>query len=164
MHITDKDTLLGLPEQVLKIAEENARERNLEGWILTLDYPCYSMVMKYLAHREFRWLMYEAYVTRASDQGPDAGRFDNSAIMENLIRTRYELAKLLGFNNFAEYSLKTKMAGNPRRVLTFLHDLVEKSKSAGEKDIEEVKEIAKLDGIQQLEAWDLALLHRKITC
>lgn len=162
LHLTERESLLGLPESILKSAEQNAQERNLSGWVLTLDYPTYSMVMKYLAHRELRWLMYEAYVTRASDQGPNAGRFDNTPIMEDILKTRHELAKLVGFNNFAEYSLATKMASDPKTVLAFLNDLVVKSKAYAKQEIQELADFAKRDGILKLEAWDIAYYSEKV--
>ncbi len=163
LHITDRDALKGLPEQTIKMAEENAKEQKKTGWVLTLDYPCYSMVMKFLENRELRRSMYEAYVTRASELGPDAKRFDNSAIMEDILKARHELALLLGFNNYAEYSLKTKMAKTTERVLSFLNDLVEKSKKTAQAEINELTAFAKsLDNIEKLEAWDLAFYSEKL--
>ncbi len=163
LHVTDPEALLGLPEQTLKIAAETAQQRELSGWVLTLDYSSYSMVMKYLAHRELRWLMYEAYVTRASDQGPNAGRWDNTAIMEDILKIRYEMANLIGFKNYAEYSLSTKMANTPERVLKFLNDLVDRSKSAAINEIQELTIFAKeREGIERLEAWDLAYYSEKL--
>lgn len=163
LHVTDKNALEGLPEQTLKLAEQNAQQRELTGWVLTLDFSCYSTVMKYLKNRELRWLMYEAYTTRASEQGPNAGRFDNTDLMEDIIKTRYELAKLLDFKNYAEYSLKTKMAKTPERVLNFIDDLVRKSKAAGENEMQELRKFAKsFDGIDQLEAWDLPYYSEKL--
>lgn len=163
LHITDAAALKGLPEQALKMIEQNAQQQKLSGWMFTLEYPCYSTIMKYLANRELRWLIYEAYVTRASDQGPHAGQWDNTVIMEDILKTRHELATLLGFANYAEYSLATKMADTPQRVLNFLNDLVAKSKSAAEQEMKELHEFAKsLDGIQQLEAWDLPYYSERL--
>ncbi len=163
MHVTDRDTLQGLPEQTLKMAEHTAAQQNKTGWVFTLDYPCYSTVMKYLHNRELRRLMYEAYVTRASDQGPDAKRFDNTTIMEEILKIRYELSNLLGFANFVEYSLVTKMAKNPEQVLTFLQDLVEKSKPFALREMDELNEFANSsDGIAQIEAWDLPYYSEKL--
>ncbi|HLB58266.1 MAG TPA: M3 family metallopeptidase, partial [Gammaproteobacteria bacterium] len=163
LHVTDPDALRGLPEQTLKIAAQTAEERGFQGWILTLDYPIYSTVMKYLDNRELRWLMYEAYVTRASDQGPNAGRFDNTKVMEDIMRTRREIAQLLKFNNFADYSLATKMASSSERVLTFLTNLVEKSKPTAKQEMNELQDFAKsTDNIEQLEAWDLAYYTEKL--
>lgn len=163
LHITDPNALKGLPGSTLKLAEETARNEKKPGWVLTLDFPCYSTVMKYLDNRELRWLMYEAYTTRASDQGPNAGRWDNTQIMEQILRTRYDVAMLLGFSNYAEYSLATKMAKSPQQVLNFLNDLVAKSKPAAEKEIAELKDYAKThDNIDTLEAWDLAYYSEKL--
>lgn len=156
LHITDLAALKGLPESTLKAAEQAAHERGLTGWVLTLEFPVYSTAIKFLANRELRWLMYEAYVTRASDQGPNAGKWDNTQIMEEIVKIRHEMATILGFKNFAEYSLATKMAASPERVISFLMELVEKSKPAAEQDMQELRQFAKsFDGVDHLEAWDL---------
>lgn len=161
--VSDINQLKGLPEQTIKIAEQTAQEHKKTGWELTLDYPCYSMAIKYLDNRELRRQMYEAYVTRASDQGPMAGRWDNSQVMEDILKIRHELANLLGFANFADYSLATKMAKTPEIVLNFLHDLVERSKTFAEKEIQELTEFAKsLDGIEKLESWDIPYYTEKL--
>jgi len=163
LHIKDRDTLLGLPDQILMIAEENAKIRGLSGWVFTLDHASYATVMKYLAHREYRWLMYQAYVTRASDQGPQAGQFDNTAIIDEILKRRHELANLLGFKSYAEYSLKTKMADSPNTVLKFLNDLVERSKETAGKEMKELVAFAKAtDGIERMEAWDVAYYSEKL--
>lgn len=163
LHVTDPEALIGLPEEILKMAEQTAQQRSLNGWVLTLDYSCYSMVMKHLAHRELRWLMYEAYVTRASDQGPNAKRWDNTKIMEDILKTRHEIANLTGFKNYAHYSLATKMAQTTERVLQFLNDLVSKSKMAASNEMQELTQFAKAyDGIERLEAWDLPYYSEKL--
>lgn len=163
LHVTDPNSLKGLPEQTLKLAEQTAQQQNKSGWVFTLDYPCYSTVMKYLENRELRWLMYEAYVTRASDQGPKAGQWDNTQVMEDILKIRHQLANLLGFPNFVEYSLITKMAKKPEQVLSFLNDLVLKSKSFAEREMQELREFAKsIDPIENLEAWDLAYYSEKL--
>lgn len=162
-QVTDFKTLQGLPDSSLKIIEQNAEQHGKTGWMFTLDYPCYAAVMKYLANRELRKTMYEAYVTRASDQGPFAGRFDNTQIMEDILSTRYEMAKLLGFSNYAEYSLATKMADKPERVLDFLNDLVTRSKNVAAAEVRELAHYAKaIDHIEQLEAWDLPYYSEKL--
>ena len=163
LHVSDINALSGLPEESLKAAEQTAHHQGKQGWVFTLEYPDYSAVMKYLDNRELRWLMYEAYVTRASDQGPNAGRWDNTPIMDEILKRRYELANLLGFKNFAEYSLATKMADTPSRVLNFLNDLVEKSKAFGEQEFQELAAFAKeRDGLDTLESWDLAYYTEKL--
>jgi oligopeptidase A len=162
-HVTDIHALKGLSDQTLQLLAQNAEQNEKEGWIITLDYPCYSMVMKYLDNRELRWLLYEAYVTRASDQGPHAGRYDNSPLMENILKIRSELAKLLGFKHFVDYSLATKMADNSKDVLDFLNALASKAKKFAAHEIKELQEFAKnTDGLAQLEAWDLPYYSEKL--
>lgn len=163
LHITDPNAIKGIPSIGLELAEQNAKNQGKKGWIFTLDYPSYSIVMKYMANRELRWLMYEAYSTRASDQGPNAGKWDNTQIMNQIVSTRHELAQILGFKNYAEYSLATKMAKNPDQVLQFLYDLVKQAKSTAEQEIQELTQFAKeLDRIDHLEAWDLAYYSEKM--
>lgn len=163
LHVTDPEAIKGLPEETVKQALQNAQQREQPGWIFTLDFPSYSSVMKYLDNRELRWLMYQAYNTRASDQGPNAGRWDNTAIMEEILRLRHELAMVLGFHNFAELSLATKMAGSPDLVLDFLYDLVDKSKQPALEEIQQLADFAKAaDNITQLEAWDTTYYTEKL--
>lgn len=163
LPVSDINVLKSLPEETIKMAAQNAQQRNLEGWVFTLDFPCYSAVMKHLENRELRKLMYEAYSTRASDLGPNAGKWDNSQIIEDILRLRHELANLLGFPNYAEYSLAIKMADTTQRVLDFLYDLVEKSKAPAQKEVQELANFAKKrDGIAQLEAWDMSFYTEKL--
>jgi oligopeptidase A len=163
LHITDSKDVAGLTEQDLTIAQQTAAERGKEGWLFTLEYPSFAAVMTYMENRELRRQMYEAYVTRASDQGPNAGQWDNTQVLEDILRLRYELANLLGFKNFAEYSLATKMADSVPRVLNFLNDLVERSQATAQAEVRELTEFAKsLDNLQQLEAWDVSFYSEKL--
>lgn len=156
LHITDPTALKGLSEEVLKLAAQDAADRGKEGWVFTLEFPSYSAFMKFSENRELRWLMYEAYSTRASDQGPHAGQWDNTEIIKEILKHRHKLATLIGYKNFAEYSLATKMAHLPQRVTSFLEDLVKRSKSYGIKDMEQLAQFAKnKDGIDTVEAWDI---------
>ncbi|HTM63928.1 MAG TPA: M3 family metallopeptidase [Gammaproteobacteria bacterium] len=163
MHVTDVNQLKGLPPQALQLAADTAKQRNLEGYVLTLDYPSYSTAVKYLDDRAIRETLYEAYCTRASDQGPNAGMWDNSTVMFDIMRVQTEIANLVGFKNYAEYSLATKMAKTPEEVMGFLQDLVKRSKPIAEKEYQELANLAKqLDGIDHLEAWDLAYYSEKL--
>ncbi len=112
--ITDTDQLAGLPESALAQARQAAESEGKEGWMITLQFPSYNAVMTYADNRELRKEHYQAFSTRASDQGPDAGRFDNSEIMEKILALRHEKARLLGFNNYAELSVLQKNGGNDR--------------------------------------------------
>lgn len=163
LHITDKADLAGLSEASVIMAAETAQEKGKTGWLFTLEFPSYSAVMKYLENRNLRRSMYEAFTTRASDQGPNANRWDNTTVMDNILRFRHELAQLLGFANYAEDSLAIKMAHTPKRVLDFLHDLVVKSKPAAQKEMQELTAFAKeRDGITELQAWDMSFYSEKL--
>lgn len=163
LHITDAKKMAGLPEQALQLAIDNAKQRQLEGYVFTLDYPSYSTALKYLDDRAIRKTLYEAYATRASDRGPTAGKFDNTKIMEEILTIRHEIAHLVGFKNYVEYSLATKMAKTPEDVLHFLYDLLKRSKPIAEEEYQEIATLAKeLDGIEKLEVWDSAYYSEKL--
>ncbi len=163
MNVTNSTLLVGMPESALQIAAQNAEQRGEKGWTLTLDIPCYLAAMKYLANRDIRKMMHEAYVTRASDQGPNAGKWDNSNVIDSILKIRYELASLLGFKSYAEYSLATKMAKKPEQVLNFLQDLVVRSRSHGENEMLELAKFAKeTDNLNSLEPWDLAYYSERL--
>lgn len=163
LHITDKNQLEGLPPQALQLAIDNAKRRDLDGYVFTLDFPSYSTAIKFLQHRDIRKTLYEAFVTRASDCGPNAGKWDNTAVMDEILKLRLEIATLVGFKNYAEYSLATKMAKTPEEVLNFLHDLLARSKPIAVEEYKEVTALAKkMDGIDKLEAWDLSYYSEKL--
>ncbi len=106
--ITDVEQLKGLPESALAAAKAMAEAKEQDGWLLTLDMPSYLPVLTYADNVELREEMYRAFATRASDQGPNAGKWDNSEIMAEILTLRHELAQLLGFNSYADKSLATK--------------------------------------------------------
>ncbi|MBK1649831.1 oligopeptidase A [Rhabdochromatium marinum] len=162
-HIQQADQLKGLPDSALALARQQARERDLDGWVLTLDIPSYLPVMMYAEDGELRRELYTAYCTRASDQGPQAGRWDNGPLMEEILALRHERAQLLGFANFAELSLAPKMARSTTEVMDFLNDLAEHSVSRARAELEELRAFAKSDHDQdQLEPWDLAYYSEKL--
>ncbi len=162
-QVTDEAELAGLPEHVLVAAKAAAQERELEGWVLTLDFPVYYGVMLHSENRALRQEFYTAYSTRASDQGPKAGEWDNSELMQKILTARLELAKLLGFENYAEYSLATKMAQSTDQVVQFLEDLAERSKPQAEKEVEELRAFAAEEsGLETLEAWDMTYYAEKL--
>ncbi|WP_457670968.1 oligopeptidase A [Thiolapillus sp.] len=161
--VADESLLAGLPPSALELAAQTARQRGEEGWMLTLEFPSYLPVITYADRRELRREMYEAYATRASDQGPDAGKFDNSEIMEEILALRYEMAGLLGFANYAERSLATKMARSPEEVLTFLRDLAARAKKQGAAELAELQDFAREQyGVAELEAWDIPYYSEKL--
>jgi len=164
VNITNEDELSGLPESAKEAAKALSAEKDLTGWLFTLDFPSYLPVMTYCDNRELREKMYTAFATRASDQGPNAGEFDNSENMLEILTLRHELAQLLGFDNFAEKSIATKMAGETSQVIQFLEDLAVKSKAQGEKELAELTEFAKTVDPEatDLQAWDLGYFGEKL--
>lgn len=161
--VGDEAELAGLPDSVRAAARQMAELKGKEGWLFTLDIPSYLPVMMYADNRELRAEMYEAFTTRASDQGPNAGKWDNSAIMSELLTLRRELAQLLGFANYAELSLATKMADKTEQVVSFLTDLAAKSLPQGKAELEEIRAFAAEQHSQsELAAWDLAYYAEKL--
>ncbi len=109
-HVTNGDHLRGLNETIVEQARKRAHEKHMEGWLLTLDQPTYVAVVTDAEYEPLRNTVYEAWTTRASDRGPNAGKWDNSQVMENILQLRHEAARLLDFKNYAEYALATRMA------------------------------------------------------
>jgi oligopeptidase A len=162
-HITDASLLAGIPADDQLAAAEAAQSRDLTGWVFTLEYPSYSAVLTYADDAALRQEMYQAYCTRASEQGPNAGQFDNSAVIEETLALKHELALLLDFNNAAEESLATKMADSPGQVLDFLTDLAQRAKPQAQQDLAELKAFAaELTGSDQLQAWDIGYYSEKL--
>lgn len=162
-QVTDVRHLAGLPPTSLGLMAQIAGQRNMEGWVLTLEFPSYIPVITYADNRALRREMYEAYVTRASDAGPHAGRWDNTPVMEKILVLRHESARLLGFNNYAEYSIAPKMAQSTEQVLRFLTDLAGRSLALAKNELEEVRVFAREHhGQDDLEAWDISYYSEKL--
>ncbi len=162
-QITDETQLAGLPETARALARQTAEQKGLSGWVFTLDTPSYAPLMKYANNRELRGEMYQAYVTRASDQGPQAGRWDNAPLMEKLLSLRHELAHTLDYANFAERSLAKKMAQSTSQVLEFLRDLAGRAKPMAGRELEELRHFARTHfAVQELEAWDIPYYSEKL--
>ena len=161
--ITDEAQLAGLPEMAVAAARQAAEAKGEDGWLLTLDFPSYIPVMTYADDRALREEVYTAFATRASDQGPHAGQWDNSAVMQEILQLRLEKAQLLGFENYAEYSLATKMAEDPDQVIGFLRDLAEKSLPEAKREYQELCDFAREEfGMASLEAWDVTYFGEKL--
>ncbi|RRN03417.1 oligopeptidase A [Bibersteinia trehalosi] len=160
--VENADELKGLPESALEAAKASAESKEKSGYRFTLEFPSYLPVMTYCENRELREKMYAAFNTRASDQGENAGKWDNSANIDEKIKLRLELANLLGFETYADYSLATKMAENPQQVVAFLEDLAKRSKAQGEKEFAELKAFAEKEfGVTELAPWDIAFYSEK---
>jgi oligopeptidase A len=162
-HLNDERDLAGIPPSGVAVLRQYAREAKLDGYLVTLKQPSVQAVLTYADKRELREQVYWAYQTRASDQGPNAGKFDNSERIEKIMALRHEAAQLLGFANAAEESLATKMATSPQVVLDFLRDLAARAKPVALRELQELRQFAaetlKLDG---LEPWDVGYAAEKL--
>ena len=154
LHIEDSERVRGIPDDVLEQATLLAKEDKKSGYYFTLHFPSYIPVLQYAHNRDLRQQLYEAYAKKASELSNP--KYDNSKIIQDILFLRSQLANLLGFHNFAELSLDTKMANSPIEVCDFLKNLASKAKPFAEQDYEDLKKYALKDGIKHLEAWDVA--------
>jgi oligopeptidase A len=162
-HVTDESLLAGMTGQGKAAAREKARAKGLDGHLLTLDYPGYDAVASYADRRDLRRELYEAYATRASDEGPLARKFDNTPLMSEILALRHEEATLLGYRNYAEVSLATKMASSPDEVERFILDLNTRARPRALADLDELQRFAKeRDGITDLGPWDTMYYAEKL--
>lgn len=166
--VTDKADLVGLPEDTVAAAADTAQQKNLQGWAFTLHFPSYYPVMQYSENRALRRLMYEAYVTRASELAPQYGKgkldWDNTKNMLEQLRLRDEEARMLGFKNYAALSLAPKMANSVEEVDSFLTNFAQKAKPFALKDWQELSDFAKteLSITDGLEPWDVAFASERL--
>ena len=161
--ITDETELAGLPQSAIDAAKAMAEEKDLDGYLFTLDIPSYLPVLTYADNAAFREEMYTAFCTRASDQGPNAGQWDNSDVISEILALRHEISHLLGFDSFADKSLATKMAEKPEQVVDFLEDLAAKSKPQAQRDLDELLAFAKENfDATDLQVWDMAYYGEKL--
>ena len=158
-----KKQIQGLPEHALTIGHANAIKKNKSGWCFSLDFPSYHTLITFSDLRSIRKKIYIAYATRASDIGPTAGKWDNSKTIEEILKIRRQLATLVSFNNYAEYSLATKMAKDPAQVLDFLNNLIKRVLPVGKKESAELKRFAKKLGGKNLAPWDIAYYEEKLS-
>lgn len=161
--VTDESQLQGLPESAVQAASQLAKQKELEGWLFTLDIPSYLPVMMYADNKALREEMYVAYATKASEQGPNAGEFDNTAIINQILTLRKEKAALLGFDNYAARSIATKMAQSEQQVMQFLQDLAKRSKPQAEAELQEIRDFAAQTYDEpELAAWDIPYYAEKL--
>ena len=157
-HVRDDGELTGLNEMLIEQARRRAAERGLPGWVLSLDQPTYVAVVTDAESEVLRRAFYEAWTTRASDQGPNAGRWDNSRTMEEILRRRHAAARLLEFRNYAEYALATRMATSVEEVLRFLHELAGAARAAAQAEFAELEAFAG----RKLAAWDVGFYAERL--
>ena len=158
LHITDSTDLAGLPGYVVDMAALAAKERGLEGWVITLDYPSFGPFMKFSSVRDLRKEVYTAYMTRAV-----GGEYDNTGIVKKIVDLRIRMSALLGYGTYAEYALEEKMAKTPGAVNSFLKELLDPSLPYAEKEVADILAFAKENGFGDdvLQAWDFSYWSEK---
>lgn len=160
MYVSE-DELQGVPPDVLSAMRQAAQDKGQTGLRLSLQPPVYIPVMQYADNRALRETLYKAYVTRASDKGDT--RYDNTALINQIVALRQEEAQLLGYANYGEVSLAMKMAESPQQVISFLRELASKARPYAQKDLKELREFAHTQlGIEELQAWDSAYASEKL--
>lgn len=160
-HIEDEALLAGLPEDVKTMAKHNAEKKDLAGFLLTLEAPCYLAVMMHADHAALRQEMYQAYVTRASELADP--KLDNTKVMSDILILRDELAKILGFDNYAQYALATRMAKECPQVIQFLTDLADRAKPYAHAEFQQLEAFARQRyGVTALNPWDIAYYSEKL--
>ncbi|HEX3846168.1 MAG TPA: M3 family metallopeptidase [Steroidobacteraceae bacterium] len=156
--VTDGAELAGLPANAVDRAAADAREAGRPGWLLKLDQPTYLTVMASAESERLRRDIYEAWVTRGSELGPSGGQFDNNPVIAEILPLRHELARLVGFDNYADFALATRMAKSSRQVLGFLGDLARRCMPAGRREFSDLEDFAG----RKLNAWDMAFYGEKL--
>ncbi|AVP98728.1 oligopeptidase A [Ahniella affigens] len=164
LDVPEGDTrLLGLPPSALAQFKDAAEQAGVTGYRISLKAPSYLAVLTYAEDRGLRETLYAAYQTRASDQGPNAGTFDNTARIHEVMRLRQESAQLLGFETSAHESLAGKMAVNPAQVLAFLQTLAEDARPQAQRDLDELNQFAREHlNLESLAPWDIAFVSEKL--
>ena len=162
LHIVDEEKLSGLPDTAIALAKDQAEQKEIEGWVFNLQAPSYIPFIMFADDRSLRQQIYQAYVTRASEMGPDAGRWDNSEIIDNILSLRREKAALLGFDDYVDLALQTRMAENASSVSDFLSQLAEAARPSADREFLELTAYASQDGIEELMAWDIPYYSERL--
>ncbi|MBE4947576.1 M3 family metallopeptidase [Chryseobacterium culicis] len=157
-HITNKEDLAGIPEAIIDQYAEEAKERNLDGWVVTLQYPSYIPFMTYAENRELR----KELALANGKKSFDGGEFDNQQLIKELLNLKQQKAELLGYTTYADFVLEERMAKSPVKVLDFLNELLTKAKPYADQEIEELKALAKADGIEEMQGYDHAFYAEKL--
>ncbi len=156
--IENENDLEGLPQQVKDTASQLAKDLNKQGWIFTLHYPSYIPFITYAKNRGLREKLFKAF----GSKGYQKNDLNNEDIVLKIVNLRYQKANLLGYKTHADFILEERMAETPVKVTTFLHRLLKRAKPFAEKEIEELKQLAKKDGIETLQRWDHAYYSEKL--
>ena len=163
-HYAKVEELSGVPADVIQTALEQAKAEGKEGYKLTLKMPCYLPVMQFATSSALREVLYRAYTTRASDQAPaEFSKFDNSAVIKEILALRLEESRLLGYANFGEVSVVAKMAKSPDEVIAFLRDLARRARPFAEEDVADLRAFAAENlSLKDPQPWDFAFIAEKL--
>lgn len=157
-HITYKEELKGIPEAILEQYKEDAKEKGLDGYVITLQYPSFLPALTYAENRELR----KELALANGKKSFDGGEFDNQNLIKEIVKLRQEKAELLGYKNYANFVLEERMAKSPEKVFEFLNELLDKARPYAQKEIEELKTLAKADGIDEIQSYDHAFYAEKL--
>jgi len=161
--IESESQLKGLPDSSIAAAKQRASEKDMQGWLLNLEFPVYYSVLMFAENAALREEIYTAYNTRASDQGPHAGQFDNSQRAADILKLRAEKANLLGYDNYAQLSIVPKMVDSPEQVINFLNDLAKKAVPEARREFAELEAFAKNElGLTSVNTWDVGFVSDKL--
>jgi len=156
-------SLEGIPKHVLELSKKEAKKRNVDGYVFSLQPPIYSPIIEYSSNRSLRFDMFCKYARRSSDISEEGALFDNSLIIAKILKLRYQQAKILGFSNPAELSLATKMADSPENIVIFLKELAAKAKPFAQKELDEINHYSnQIESIRNVEPWDIPFLSEKL--
>ncbi len=159
LHLTDEDELAGLPDYVRVAAAEEASQRGMEGWVITLQAPSYGPFMQFSARGDLREKLHKAYGSRCTEGTPH----DNTAILKRIVELRHRKALLLGYDTYADYVLEERMAGNRKTVDGFLDELLDKSMPFARRDVKQVADYASAHGhVGELMPWDFAYWSERL--
>lgn len=161
--LADEQDLDGLPESAIAAARQRAEHKGTSGFLVNLEFPCYMAIMMFARDRALREELYTAFATRASAEGPDNGKFDNTDRLEQILMLRAEKAALLGFDSYADLSVVPKMVESPQQVMDFLDDLAEKAVPMARAEFKVLEDFAEkhLD-LPELSAWDIAFASDRL--
>jgi oligopeptidase A len=163
LDITDAARISGVPDSARGVMRQNAEAAGAEGWRITLDMPVVQAILTHADDRDLRYRVYEAFTTRASEVGPNAGTYDNGPAMREILALRQEQAALLGFDNYAQLSLEPKMAESVDQVRGFLDDLADRACPAARREFDDLSRYAHdAHGIEALQAWDVGYYGEKL--
>ena len=161
--IINVEELSGVPKNALSLMNQAAVKKGAKGYLVTLDIPTYLAIITHCDNRDLRKELYLAYGTRSSKIGPGGEKFDNIEIIYEVLEKRRDLAEVLGFKNYAEFSVSKKMAGSPEEVLSFLRELGRKAKPQAEEEMKLVESYAKNNhSLDEIKPWDIAYYSEKL--